>query len=50
MVSTFSNPSMVVRSTEVSTKPMRRRFTTAEKLRIVQEAETCTARGAVGAL
>ena len=35
---------------EVVARPSRRRFSAAEKARIVQEADACTERGAVGAL
>lgn len=50
MVVALSHSSMVVRSTEVSVKRTRRSFTTAEKLRVVREADACTERGALGAL
>lgn len=41
---------VMAKSTEVSSKATRRRFSTSEKLRIVREAETCTEKGAVNAL
>ncbi len=41
---------VMAKSTEVSSKATRRRFSTSEKLRIVREAETCTENGAVNAL
>ena len=42
---------LMVKPTEVSTKARRRRFTTAEKIRILREADACGhERGAVGAL
>ena len=40
---------MVV-ETEVTTKARRRRFTAAEKLRVLKEADRCTKPGALGAL
>ena len=42
---------LMVKPTDVSTKARRRRFTTAEKIRILREADACGhERGAVGAL
>ena len=42
---------LMVKPTEVSTKARRRRFTTAEKIRILREADACAhERGATGAL
>ncbi len=35
---------------EVPEKAVRRKFTAAYKLRIVKEAQTCTAQGQIGAL
>ncbi len=35
---------------EVSAKPVRRKYTAEYKLRILKEAESCMARGAIGAL
>ena len=46
----LSHPPVLVHSTEVSSTRTRRRFTTAQKLQIVLEADTCTERGALGAL
>ena len=40
----------VVQETEVMAKPRRRRFTAAEKLRILREADGCTKSGELGAL
>jgi len=41
----------MVKPTEVSSKARRRRFTTAEKIRILREADACAhERGATGAL
>ena len=55
---TASPPSLLARPTsvpalpdpEVRERPRRRRFTAAYKLRILQEADTCTASGQLGAL
>ena len=42
---------VMVKPTEVSSKARRRRFTTAEKIRILREADACAhERGATGAL
>jgi len=38
------------KSTEVSAKATRRRFSTSEKIRILGEADACTEKGAVSAL
>lgn len=46
----LSHPPVLVHATEVSTTRTRRRFTTAQKLQIVREAEACTERGTLGAL
>ncbi len=46
----LSRPPVLVHSTEVSATRTRRRFTTAQKLQIVREADACQERGAVGAL
>ena len=40
----------VARETEVTAKARRRRFTAAEKLRILREADDCTKSGELGAL
>jgi transposase-like protein len=41
---------VMAKSTEVSSKATRRRFSTSEKLRILREADACTEKGAVSAL
>jgi transposase len=46
----LSQSPVLVHSTEVSSVRPRRRFTTAEKLQIVLEANASTERGALGAL
>ncbi len=46
----LSRPPVLVHATEVSSTRTRRRFTTAQKLQIVREADSCTERGALGAL
>lgn len=37
-------------SSSIPSKPRRRKFTAAEKLRIVREADACTEKGQIGAL
>ena len=46
----LSHPPVLVHATEVSSTRTRRRFTTAQKLQMVLEAEACTERGTLGAL
>lgn len=46
----FTGMTTAEANTEVVAKASRRRFSPAEKLRILREAERCTARGELGAL
>lgn len=41
---------LMPKSTEVSSKATRRRFSTSEKIRILREADSCTEKGSVNAL
>lgn len=41
---------LMPKSTEVSSKATRRRFSTSEKIRILREADGCTEKGSVNAL
>lgn len=43
-------PALVVQETEVTAKPKRRRFSAAEKLRILKLADACTRVGELGAM
>lgn len=43
-------PALVVQETEVTAKPKRRRFSAAEKLRILRLADACTKVGELGAM
>ena len=49
-MSTMTEGLPVAQDTEVTAKATRRRFTAAEKLRVLQEADGCTRTGELGAL
>lgn len=49
-MSTMTKGLPLAQGTEVMARATRRRFTAAEKLRVLQEADRCTRTGALGAL
>ncbi len=49
-MSTAMETSRMMAETEVVAKAARRRFTAAEKLRVLREADDCTKPGELGAL